>query len=98
MVDYDFKPLLDGIRTCFPAITRDRISISHGATAHNGNILALRVRVIVDERFSTFDSDKLMAILDADEMLAKDGQSIVEGRFEGKPCAIVLVTRQSDAG
>ena len=94
MVDYNFKPLVDGIRACFPAITRDRVSISHGATAHNGNILALRVHVILDERFPTFDADGLMTLLDADEMLAKDGQSTVTGTFAGKQCEIILATRQ----
>ena len=90
MVDYDFKPLVDGIRACFPAITRDRISISHGATAHNGNILALRVRVILDERFPTYDADGLMTLLDADEMVA----STIKGTFAGKQCEIILATRQ----
>jgi hypothetical protein len=96
MVEYNFKPLVDGIRACFPTITRDRISISHVATAHNGNIVALRVRVIVDSRFSTFDSDKLMTLLDADEMVGKDSKSTVKGRFDGKPCEIALVIQRAE--
>jgi hypothetical protein len=94
MIDFNFKPLVDEIRACFPAITRDRVSISHGATAHNGNILALRVRVILDERFPTYDSDKLMSLLDADEMLSSNGEAKIAGKYEGNPCQIILVTRQ----
>jgi hypothetical protein len=92
MVDFNFKPLVDGIRACFPAITRDRVSISHGATAHNGNIQALLVRVILDERFPTYDADGLMALLDADDMVARDGESTIVGTYKGKPCEMVLVT------
>ena len=94
MSDYDFTPLVDGIRACFPAITRNRLAISPCAAAHNGNILALRVRVFVDERFPTFDADGLMTLLDSHEMVAKGGQSIVKGAFEGKPCEMILVMRQ----
>jgi hypothetical protein len=97
MNSYDFTPLENEIRACFPAITRHRLAISHSAAAHNGNILALRVRVTLDERFPTFDSDKLMAVLNADEMTAKDRRSIVKGTFAGKPCEIILVTRQPAA-
>jgi hypothetical protein len=97
VTDFDFQPLLDGIRNCFPAITRNRISINHGATTHKGNILALRVGVILDERFPTFDADGLMALLDADEMTGNDGQSIVKGTFDGKRCEIILLTRQPAA-
>ena len=93
MDEFDFKPLVNGIRACFPAITRDRHTISPKALAHNGNVISVLVRVIVDERFPTFNSDGLMTLIDATEMKNHGGQSSVKGTFDGKPCEIILVTK-----
>lgn len=83
MDDFNFRPLVEGIRACFPAITRDRHTISPKALAHNGNVISVLVRVIVDERFPTFNSDGLMTLIDAIEMKNRGGQSTINGTFAG---------------
>ena len=93
MADIDFKLLIDGIRVCFPAITRDRFSVKPCETTYSD--LAVRVAVIIDERFPTFDADGLMTLVDADEMTTRDGHSTIKGAFAGKPCEIILLIRHT---
>ena len=88
----NFQPLVDGIRACFPAITRERVFISPAVAKHNGSVQIVRVRVTLDERFPSFDADGLMTLLNADEMSAKDGQSTIKGTFAGKPCVLILAS------